>query len=107
MTKKKPEAAAEAETATPENTNKPTEAQPNAQPEAGKIDINFSHGLAGFLASNAISIGFTSYQTGRLYLVGAGPDGKLALHEAQYPQAMGVAGDQERLYLGTLTQIVR
>lgn len=96
-----------AEMATPENTNKPTEAPATAQANAGKIDINFSPGLAPFLASNNISIGFTSYQTGRLYLVGAGLDGKLALHEAQYPQAMGVAGDQERLYLGTLTQIVR
>ncbi len=75
--------------------------------EAGKTDINFSAGLAGFLASNKLSIGFTSYQTGRLYLIGSSQDGKLALHEAQYPQAMGVAGDNERIYLGTLTQVVR
>ncbi|MEP3451895.1 MAG: TIGR03032 family protein [Parasphingorhabdus sp.] len=75
--------------------------------EPGKIDINFSPGLAGFLATNNISLGFTSYQTGRLYLVGSGADGKLALHEAQYPQAMGVQGDSERIYLGTLTQVVR
>ncbi|WP_417590417.1 TIGR03032 family protein [Parasphingorhabdus sp.] len=96
-----------AERATPENTNKPTEASPPAQPDAGKIDIDFSHGLATFLATNNISLGFTSYQTGRLYLVGSGADGKLALHEAQYPQAMGIAGDNERIYLGTLTQVVR
>lgn len=90
-----------------ENTNTPTEAPPATPPDAGKIDINFSQGLAGFLASNNISIGFTSYQTGRLYLVGHGSDGKLALHEALYPQAMGVIGDANRIYLGTLTQIVR
>lgn len=91
----------------PENTNIPTQAPPAAPPEAGTIDIDFSSGLAGFLASNNVSIGFTSYQTGRLYLIGHGPDGKLALHEAVYPQAMGVTGDADRLYLGTLTQIVR
>ena len=90
-----------------ENTNTPTEAPPATPPEAGKIDINFSQGLAGFLASNNIAIGFTSYQTGRLYLIGHGSDGKLALHEALYPQAMGVIGDANRIYLGTLTQIVR
>lgn len=78
-----------------------------AQPEAGKIDIDFSRGLAGFLARNEISVGFTSYQTGRLYMVGHGLDGKLALHEAVYPQAMGVTGDANRIYLGTLTQVVR
>lgn len=101
----KPDIAAEK--VSPENTNTPTEAPPATPPEAGKIDINFSQGLAGFLASNNISIGFTSYQTGRLYLVGHGSDGKLALHEALYPQAMGVIGDANRIYLGTLTQIVR
>lgn len=95
------------ERVSPENTNTPTEAPSASQPEAGKIDINFSPGLAGFLAGNNLSIGFTSYQTGRLYLVGHGANGKLALHEAVYPQAMGVTGDGDRIYLGTLTQIVR
>jgi len=101
----KPDVAAEK--ISRENTNAPTGAPPATPPEAGKIDINFSQGLAGFLASNNISIGFTSYQTGRLYLIGHGSDGKLALHEALYPQAMGVIGDANRIYLGTLTQIVR
>ncbi|GAB5489206.1 MAG: TIGR03032 family protein [Parasphingorhabdus sp.] len=91
----------------PDETNKPTQAPPTAAEEAGKIDINFSQGLAGFLAANEISLGFTSYQTGRLYLVGHGADGKLALHEAVYPQAMGVTGDASRIYLGSLTQVVR
>lgn len=78
-----------------------------APAEAPKVDISFSRGLAGFLANNGIALAFTSYQSGRLYLVGHGPDGKLSLHEAHYPKAMGVVGDQNRLYLGTLTQIVR
>jgi len=90
-----------------ESKNTPTQAPPTAADETGKIDINFSQGLAPFLAANDISIGFTSYQTGRLYLVGHGTDGKLALHEAVYPQAMGVIGDADRIYLGTLTQVVR
>lgn len=76
-------------------------------PDAGKIDINFSRGLAPFLAANDFSLAFTSYQTGRLYLVGSGAENKLALHEAIYPQAMGVCGNAERVYLGTLTQVVR
>lgn len=81
---------------------------PEAKPaEPQKTDINFSGGLAGFLANQQISLAFTSYQSGRLYLVGQSGDGKLALHEAQYPQAMGVVGDASRLYLGTLTQLVR
>lgn len=78
-----------------------------AEAQAEKTTISFSLGLADFLAANDISIGFTSYQTGRLYLVGRGPDGKLAVHEAIYPQAMGITADTNRIYLGTLTQVVR
>jgi uncharacterized protein (TIGR03032 family) len=89
------------ETAT---ANKP--ASDTAAP-AEKIDISFSRNLAPFLKTNGISLAFTSYQSGRLYLIGHGADGKLSLHEALYPQAMGVAGDQNRIYLGTLTHIVR
>lgn len=90
------------------NSREPsTQVDESAIPAQPKIEINFSPGLAGFLASHNISLGCTSYQTGRLYLVGSGPDGKLAIHEAQYPQAMGLAGDSERIYLGTLTQVVR
>jgi len=80
---------------------------PQPVPATGKYDLNFSKGMASFLAAQGISIAFTSYQSGRLYLVGHRPDGKLALHMAQYPQAMGIAGDRQRLYLGTLTQVVR
>lgn len=84
----------------------PEQSADEKAPES-KIDINFSGGLAPFLASQNISLAFTSYQTGRLYLVGHQANGKLALHEAVYPQAMGVAGDHRRIYLGTLTQLVR
>lgn len=80
---------------------------PPAQAEPPKTDITFSGGIASFLATNGVSLAFTSYQTGHLYLFGHGNDGKLALHEAQYPQAMGVSGDANRLYLGTHTQLVR
>ncbi|MEP2101993.1 MAG: TIGR03032 family protein [Parasphingorhabdus sp.] len=79
----------------------------DAKPKDAETTISFSLGLADFLATNDISIGFTSYQTGRLYLVGRGPDGKLAVHEALYPQAMGVTANESRIYLGSLTQIVR
>lgn len=75
--------------------------------ETDKTTISFSPGLADFLTANDISFGFTSYQTGRLYLVGCGSDGKLAIHEALYPQAMGVTAHENRIYLGSLTEIVR
>lgn len=81
-----------------------------AQPDAagdGLNRVDFSPGLAAFLQRSGIALAFTSYQSGRLYLVGHSGGERLAMHEAAYPQAMGVVGDANRIYLGTLTQLVR
>lgn len=79
---------------------------PTQQPTA-KTDISFSSGLKPFLQSNQISLAFTSYQSGNLYLFGPGTDEKLAMHQAAYPQAMGVVGDAHRIYLASCNQIIR
>lgn len=85
--------------------NSRSDTAPESDPN--RLDIDFSRGMANFLGSHNCTIGFTSYQTGRLYLAGQGARGELALHMAVYPQAMGLCGDEQRLYLGTLTQLVR
>ena len=72
-----------------------------------QTDISFSGGLREFLRAQDISIAFTSYQSGNLYLFGHGLDGKLSMHQAAYTQAMGVVGDAQRIYLATHGQIVR
>ena len=82
-------------------------AAPKTAESPEKMDISFSNGLARFLAAQNISLAFTSYQTGRLYIVGHDAQNKLALHEAGYKQAMGVVGNGARIYLGTLNEIVR
>ncbi len=83
------------------------DAPQNENEAAAKTDITFSGGLKSFLETNAISLAFTSYQSGNLYLIGPGNDDKLAMHQAAYPQAMGVVGDGNRLYLASHSQIVR
>lgn len=90
---------------TPEPDEKPTE--PAATEAQNTTNISFSSDLYGFLASRNISLAFTSYQTGILYLLGHGLDRKLSLHQARYPQAMGVVGDGARIYLASLNQIIR
>ncbi|MEM9059848.1 MAG: TIGR03032 family protein [Pseudomonadota bacterium] len=74
---------------------------------AQKTDISFSGGLHGFLRSMNIAIACTSYQSGFLYIFGHGRDGRLSMHQAVFPQAMGVKGDANRIYLASLSQIVR
>ncbi|MEL6860410.1 MAG: TIGR03032 family protein [Pseudomonadota bacterium] len=84
-----------------------TETSEAAEKAANTTNISFSGGLYNFLATRNMSLAFTSYQTGNLYILGHGRDSKLSLHQASYPQAMGLVGNSERLYLASLNQIVR
>ncbi|MFN3211577.1 MAG: TIGR03032 family protein [Henriciella sp.] len=91
----------------PDGGASPDAATETAPSEQKTTDISFSGDLYNFLASRQISLAFTSYQTGILYILGHGLDRKLSLHQARYPQAMGVVGDGARIYLASLNQIIR
>ena len=85
-----------------ENTAAPTGAAP-----APKVERSCSRGMAGWLASHRLSLAITSYQSGRLYLVGADPKGRVSFFERIFERAMGVVGNAQRLYLGGLYQLWR
>jgi uncharacterized protein (TIGR03032 family) len=72
-----------------------------------KVEKSCSRGLASWLASNKLSLAISSYQTGRLYLVGSDPKGRVAFFERIFERAMGIVGNAQRLYLGGLYQLWR
>lgn len=72
-----------------------------------KIEKSASRGLSAYLAQAKLSLAFTSYQTGRLYLVGVEPKGKLSFFERIFERAMGIVGDSQRMYMGGLYQLWR
>ncbi|MDF2234823.1 TIGR03032 family protein [Albimonas sp. CAU 1670] len=65
-------------------------ADPAPAPEAS---YSASHGLAARLARAGMSLLFTSYQSGRLYLVGVKPDGGLNVHHTALAKPMGLRRD--------------
>jgi uncharacterized protein (TIGR03032 family) len=72
-----------------------------------KVDKSCSRGLAGWLSSSRISIAITSYQTGRVYLVGSDKNGRVSFFERIFERAMGIVGNAQRIYLGGLYQLWR
>lgn len=66
-----------------------------------------SRGLAGWLAQHKLSLAITSYQTGRIYLVGSDKQGRVSFFERIFERAMGVVGNAQRIYLGGLYQLWR
>ncbi|GAB3350762.1 TIGR03032 family protein [Lysobacter tyrosinilyticus] len=72
-----------------------------------KVEKSCSRGLAAWLAGNRISLAISSYQTGRLYLVGSDKQGRVSFFERIFERAMGIVGNAQRIYLGGLYQLWR
>jgi len=82
-----------------------SEASEAPAPEETKISV--SHGLASWLIANQTSIAFTSYQSGRLFLVGVMPDGTVSVNQQAFSRAMGICWDRGGLWLASKIQLWR
>ena len=82
----------------------PTQAAPSATEPAR---ISCSRGLAAWLQRHQVSLAFTSYQSGRLYLVGVDERGAVSFHERFLARAMGLWSDGQRLLVSTIFQLWR
>jgi uncharacterized protein (TIGR03032 family) len=74
---------------------------------ASSLEILGSRGLPGWLASQAVSLAFTTYQAGKLFLVGLQPGGRLALFERTFNRCMGLCASGDGLWMSTLYQLWR
>ena len=70
-------------------------------------DIDVSRGLASWLAQHRVSLAFSCYQSGQLFLVGLLPDGLISVNEQSFTRAMGLHWQPGRLYLAGLDQVWR
>ena len=80
------------------------EAAANAEPW---LEVTGSPHLAAWLAQQKVSLAFTTYQTGKLLLLGCSPEGRLAVFERTFNRAMGLWADGQTLWLSTLYQLWR
>ena len=80
---------------------------PDQSPEA--LAITTSRHFPRWLADLGASIAFTTYQAGKLFLLGVQPNGRLSIFERTFPRSMGLApsADGRTLALVTQTQILR
>lgn len=75
--------------------------------QGDRTTINVSRGLAWLLTKLRLSLAFTSYQSGQLFLVGVDQDHRVAIDQQHFERAMGVHWSGGRLHLATATQIIR
>ena len=76
-------------------------------PADARLEILSSRGLPGWLAAHAHSLAFTTYQAGKLFLLGVQTDGRLSLFERTFNRCMGLCAHADALWLTTLFQVWR
>jgi uncharacterized protein (TIGR03032 family) len=71
------------------------------------VEVTGSSHLAAWLADHQVSLAFTTYQTGKLFLLGRHAEGRLAVVERTFNRAMGLWADGQTIWLSTLYQLWR
>ncbi len=90
-----------------EDRNLPVGIRETRADEPTGVTYSMSGGLVGLLASLKISVAFSSYQSGKFYLLGRNPEGGLMVNEQFFRQAMGIHVSGGTIHLATLSEIVR
>jgi uncharacterized protein (TIGR03032 family) len=71
------------------------------------LEINASRQFVPWLYEQNLSLVFTTYQAGKVFLVGLQPDGKLSVFERTLDRCMGLYATGNSLYISTLYQLWR
>ena len=87
----------------------PAQAAETPPGEVPKLALNPSRTFAPWLASTGASIGFTTYQAGKVFLIGSNAEtGRLSIYERSFARCMGLgAGPDGTLWLSSLYQLWR
>jgi uncharacterized protein (TIGR03032 family) len=75
--------------------------------EQVQMELTGSRHLPRWLAANELSLAFTTYQGGKLCLVGLGPEGRLSIFERTFSRCMGMWADGQSIWMSSLYQLWR
>ena len=82
-------------------------AEKAADPAVPQFELTTSRQFPNFLAEQQISLAFTTYQAGKLFLLGLQPDGHVSVSERTLARCMGMVASPGGLHVATLYQIWR
>jgi uncharacterized protein (TIGR03032 family) len=81
--------------------------QPSIPPTEPWIEVTSDRHFAGWLAEQQVSLAFTTYQTGKLFVLGRHPDGRLTVMERNFNRCMGLWADGQTLWMNSSYQLWR
>lgn len=71
------------------------------------MQLTASRHFASWLAEQNLSLGLSTYEAGKIMLIGHGSDGRLVANERSFSRAMGLWGDGQTLWAATQYQVWR
>ncbi len=92
----------------PQPAKQAQQAQQTRQaPAQAKLDLSASRQFPSWLNEHNVSIAFTTYQAGKLFLIGLRADGRMSIVERTYTRCMGLWASRETLLMTSLYQLWR
>ncbi len=76
-------------------------------PAKPSFELMTSRNFQSWLISQKASIAFTTYQVGKVFMLGTNPDGKIHLTERTFPRCMGLGGNTQTLWMSSRYQVWR
>src|SRR6478735_3327820 len=81
---------------------------PEQRMDKPQLEVTGSRLFTAWLAGAKASLAFTTYQAGKLFLIGMKPDGRLSIFERSFPRCMGLGtGPDGTLWMSSLYQLWR
>jgi len=71
------------------------------------VEVTSSRQFPAWLAEMRLSLAFTTYQAGKLFLLGQHSDGRMSVNERTFNRCMGLCGDGQTLWMSSLHQLWR
>lgn len=78
-----------------------------ASGQQAPFEINTSRQFVNWLVEQKLSIGLTTYQSGKLFMLGHNPKGEMSVFERTFDRPMGLYADSGQLWLSTLYTLYR
>jgi len=76
-------------------------------PTPPELELTGSRQFTSWLTEQKASLAFTTYQSGKLFMIGMQDNGRLSVFERTFNRCMGLWGDGQTLYMSTLYQMWR
>src|SRR4051812_41755336 len=64
-----------------------------------QLEVTASRQFNSWLAEQRLSLAFTTYQAGKLFLIGLQPDGRLSIFERTFNRCLGLWSDGQTMWL--------